>query len=173
MALAIIGVVLLVASLAGAGHDHAAGHDGEGGEHNSPAAALLSVRFWTYLLAFGGLTGVLLRVVGHAAEPVAAIGALAVGVVAAVMARVILARASRPSASGMVQSSDLVGRTGDVIVPFADGSTGKVRVRVAGAAVDVLATADAREALEKNDEVLIVEVRDEGTAVVTKSPASR
>ena len=175
VALAIVGLVLLAASVLGAGHD--AGHDAGGGhddassEHSSPASALLSVRVWTYLLAFGGLTGVLLRLVGREGEPTSALGALAVGVLAAALARFVLGRASRAGASGTVQSRELVGRTADVIVPFGGGTTGKIRVRVAGGDVDVLATADDGEALAQHDEVLIVDLREGGTALVTRSPA--
>ncbi len=172
VALAIVGLVLLGASLAGAGHDHAIGHDAAGADHTSPASALLSVRVWTYLLAFGGITGVLLRTVGRVHEPKAAIGALAVGAVAAAMARAVIGRASRAGASGTVQSRDLVGKTGAVLVPFAAGATGKIRVRVAGADVDVLATAEG-EAMDQHDEVLVVELREGGTALVTRNPASK
>ncbi len=177
--LATVGLVLLGASLLGAGHDHGGGHeaessaDGSGEGHASPVAALLSVRVWTYFLAFGGLTGALLRLVAHAGEPRSALGALAVGAAAATMARLVLTRAAQAGSSGTVQARDLVGRTGGVIVPFAAGATGKVRVRVAGADVDVLAVADPAEALGRDDEVLIVELREGGTAVVTRSPSAR
>jgi|HubBroStandDraft_1064217.scaffolds.fasta_scaffold13256_2 membrane protein implicated in regulation of membrane protease activity len=171
IAVAVVGLVLLGASLLGTDHDHAAGHDGSGDGEGSPMLALLSVRVWTYLFAFGGVTGVLLRLVGREAEPMSAIGALFVGTAAAVMARVILSRASRAGPSGTVHAKDLVGRTGDVIIPFAGGATGKVRVRVAGDAVDVLATTDDVEPLGRNDEVLVVEVREGGSAMVTRNPS--
>jgi membrane protein implicated in regulation of membrane protease activity len=169
VAAAIVGLVLLGASLLGAGHDHAAAHDGSGDGESSPWLALLSVRVWTYLLAFGGATGLLLRLVAREGEPMSAIGALFVGAAAAVMARVVIGRASREGPSGTVHAMDLVGRTGDVIIPFAGSATGKVRVRVAGDAVDILATTDDGEALGRNDEVLIVEVRDSGVALVTRN----
>jgi membrane protein implicated in regulation of membrane protease activity len=174
VAVAVLGSVLLLASLLGLGHDHAAGHDGSGegaGDGTaSPVLALLSVRVWTYLFAFGGATGVLLRLVGRQGEPWSAIGALAVGTCAAVMARVVIGRASRAGASGTVQARDLVGRTAGVVVPFDGASTGKVRVRVGGGDVDILATTEDSEPLGRNDEVLIVEVREGGSALVTRSP---
>jgi membrane protein implicated in regulation of membrane protease activity len=171
VAAAVVGLVLLIASLAGAGHDHAAGHDAST-EGASPALALLSVRVWTYLLAFGGATGVLLRLVGHEGEPLTAVVALVVGALAAAMARVVIGRASRAGPSGTVRTKDLVGRSASVVVPFEGTATGKIRVRVAGSDVDLLATSDG-EALGRDDEVLIVEVRDGGTALVTRSPSSR
>jgi hypothetical protein len=173
VAAAVVGLVLLVASLFGAGHDHAAGHDGTTDGDASPAFALLSVRVWTYVLAFGGATGVLLRLVGHEGEPVSGIGGLAVGIAAAAMARFVIGRAARAGAAGMVQARDLVGRSAAVVVPFAGATTGKVRVRVGGADVDLLATTEDGEALGRNDEVLIVEVKEGGSALVTRNPASK
>lgn len=179
LAAAIVGAVLLLASLFGAGHDHDAGHDpaagnDAAGEHGSPAFALLSVRVWTYVLAFGGATGLLLRFVAHVGEPWRAVASLAVGGVAAALARAVIGRASRAGASGTVKSGDLVGRTAGVVVPFGSGATGKVRVRVAGSDVDLLATTDDDAAaalpLEAGEEVLILEVREGGAALVTRTP---
>jgi hypothetical protein len=173
LAAAIVGVVLLAASLFGAGHDHAAGHDGSGDGEGSPMLALLSVRVWTYVLAFGGATGVLLRLIGHEGEPTSGIGALVVGIIAAGMARFVIGRASRAGASGMVKPADLVGKSAAVVVPFGGSATGKVRVRVAGADVDLLATTDDGEPFDRHDEVLIVEVREGGSALVTRNPTSK
>jgi membrane protein implicated in regulation of membrane protease activity len=172
VAAAVIGVVLLVASLLGAGHDHDAGHDAGGGtEHASPAFALLSVRVWTYLLAFGGITGLLLRFVEPGiAEPWRGVVSLAVGVAAAALARGVIGRAARGGPSGTVRSADLVGRTAGVVVPFGTGATGKIRVRVADSDVDVLATTDEGEPLANGEEVLIVELREDGAAFVTRAP---
>jgi membrane protein implicated in regulation of membrane protease activity len=169
VAAAVVGLVMLVASLLGAGHDHAAGHDGSPHE-TSPALALLSVRVWTYVLAFGGATGALLRLVAHSGEPASGIAAACVGVAAAAMARTVIGRASRAGPAGTVRPEDLAGRTAEVLVPFASGATGKVRVRVAGADVDLLSTAEGGEEFDRHDEVLIVELRPGGTALVTRNP---
>ena len=168
---AIVGLVLVAASLAGAGHEHAGSHDL--GEHPSPAFALLSVRVWTYFLAFGGVTGSALRLAVHAGEPSSAIAAGGVGVIAGAMAHLVIGRATRPGRTGTVRPADFVGRPARVLVPVAPGATGKVRARVAGADVDLLATTDGDEALDLRDDVLIVEVRPEGTALVTRNPAAK
>ena len=89
------------------------------------------------------------------------------------MARVVIGRASRAGASGTVRSTDLVGRSAAVLVPFGGTATGKVRVRVAGADVDLLATPRTATRSRRDDEVLIVEVRDGGSALVTRIPTSR
>jgi membrane protein implicated in regulation of membrane protease activity len=182
---AIVGFVLLAASVfagdhGSGGHDvghdvgHNVGHDGhEGGSANSAASLalrLLSIRFWTYLLAFGGVTGLLLRRVAHTGEPTAAIAAGIVGLVAAIFARTVLACATQTTEPGTARPADFVGRVGGVLVPFAKGSTGKVRVRVKGNDVDLLARTEDGSPLERDEEVLIVEVR-EGAALVTRNPA--
>lgn len=166
---AVVGVVLLVASLLGAGHDHDVGH-GAGGDHESPLFALLSARVWTYLLTFGGLTGLLLRFVAPVPEPWRATVALGVGAVAAALARLLIARASRGGPSGTVKRGDLVGRVGNVVVPFQSGSTGKVRVHVAESDVDLLATTDDGEPMDGGTEVLVLDLRDDGAAIVTRAP---
>ena len=171
LAAAIVGCVLLVASLLGAGHGHDAGHDASGdADHASPAFALLSLRVWTYVLAFGGATGLLLRWVAPVAEPWRGLLALAVGAVAATIARTVIGRAVRGGGSGMVRTADLAGRTAGVVVPFAKGATGKVRLRVADSELDLLATTDDGEPLGRDEEVLIVEVKDDGSALVTRNP---
>jgi len=53
------------------------------------------------------------------------------------------------------------------------GATGKVRTRVADGDVDLLASGDGLETLDRGDEVLIVEVRPEGTALVVRNPTSK
>ncbi|HZU83142.1 MAG TPA: hypothetical protein VE987_09510, partial [Polyangiaceae bacterium] len=123
LAASIVGCVLLVASVLGAGHGHDAGHDAStgGGEHASPAFALLSLRVWTYVLAFGGATGLLLRWVAPVAEPWRALLAGGVGVVAAAIARAVIGRAVRGGPSGTVRTAELAGRSAGVVVPFAKG----------------------------------------------------
>jgi membrane protein implicated in regulation of membrane protease activity len=170
VAAAVVGLVMLVASLLGAGHDHAAGHDATAHDVPSPALALLSVRVWTYFLAFGGTAGALLRLVAHSGEPASGITAACVGVAVAAMARAVIGRASRAGATGTVRPEDLAGRTAEVLIPFASGATGKVRVRVAGADIDLLSTAEGGEEFVRHDEVLIVELRPGGTALVTRNP---
>lgn len=167
-AAAVIGLVLLAASLLGAGHDHDAGH--AAGHDESPIFALLSVRVWTYILTFGGLTGLVLRFVTPVAEPWRAMFALGGGIAAAALARGLIAGASRRGPSGTVKRADLVGRSASVVVPFQTGSTGKVRVHVAESDVDLLAMTDDGDPLSSGEEVIVVELRDDGAVVVTRAP---
>jgi membrane protein implicated in regulation of membrane protease activity len=175
---AIVGGVMLGASLIGGHHglDHDAsggGHgDGDGDDADSFALRIFSVRVFTYLLAFGGITGALLRSIARVQEPIAALVSLAVGAAAGVMAQSLFRRALRSGTRGTVTRVDLVGRAGDVIVPFARGQTGKVRVHVKGGDVDLLAVTDDDTPMSARDEVLVVEMRD-GSALVTRSPVNK
>lgn len=173
----IIGGVMLGASLLGGHHggmDHdasGAAGDTHGGDNTSESIALriFSMRVWTYLLAFGGITGLMLRTIAHTHEPMTAILSLAVGAIAATTAQTLLRRAMASGDSGTVSGRDLVGKTGDVIVPFERGQTGKIRVNVKGENLDVLARTEDERPIGANDEVLVVEMR-EGNALVTRSP---
>ncbi len=176
----ILGAVMLGASLLGGHHgemDHEVGGTDLDG-HDSASAMesfalrIFSVRVWTYLLAFGGITGLLLRTVAHVSEPTTALVSLAVGGVAGVIAQTLIARATATGDPGTVSRGDMVGKTGEVIVPFARGATGKVRVHVKGADVDVLAVTEDERTIGPHDEVLVVEMRD-GSALVTRSPVAK
>lgn len=189
---AIAGVILLAVALFGGGEHGAAGGvdtDGDGiadapaadipAEHGAGEAhgggalgalgVLLSLRFWTYTLAFGGLTGLALRYLARVHEPWAALVALACGAASGLIARAIVHRAAVRTGTPPLKTRALVGRSAAVIVPFEPGTTGKIRVQVDDRTLDLLATTDD-PALGSQDEVLIVEVRDDATAHVTRNP---
>lgn len=183
---AIVGVILLGAALFGSGHQgaHDIGSDGadgavsdstggDGHETQSPlsaAGALLSLRFWTYVLTFGGLAGLTLRYLAHQTEPIPAIAALASGVLAGVLARVLIGRLTHRPAAAPLKTESLVGNSASVLVPFDQGTTGKIRVQLHGSTVDLLATTDD-PTLQSRDEVIIVEIREGSRAHVTRNPA--
>ncbi len=128
---------------------------------------LLSVQLWTYLLAFGGLTGLLLRTVARVPEPLAGGCALAVGLVTALGARAVLRRALGSSDSGMVSYDRLVGSSAQVLIPADPGGTGKIRLTAGGQLLDLLARASDGGALPAGARVSILDVRD-GTAEVLR-----
>jgi membrane protein implicated in regulation of membrane protease activity len=192
---AVAGCLLVLVSLFGGGHqdadasaalDHAsadmsadgAGHgrllgDGHSGHHDTagglPSALgwLLSVQVWTYLLAFGGATGLLLRLVAHVAEPLAAAGALTVGLGSAVTARLLLRRIVNSADSGTTSHDRLIGSSAQVLIPAAAGATGKIRLSARGQLLDLLARASDGGPLTEGAPVSILEIRD-GVAEVTR-----
>lgn len=166
----IVGGALLVASLATGHHAGALeAHSGGAGDpgHGGPANALLSLRFWTYLIGFGGLTGLLLRLVAHTGEPFCALAALGVGALSGTSAHLVVARLAGSGRGGTVRTEELVGHTGRLLLPAAPGSASRVRLSVGGQLIDLTARSD--ETLAADDEVLVVQVR-EGVAQVTRNP---
>jgi membrane protein implicated in regulation of membrane protease activity len=155
------------------GHSHgpaAAGHHGGHSSWAEGASALalflFSLQLWTYVLAFGGITGLLLRMVAHVAEPMAGLCALGVGLGTAITARRVLRQLSAGSDSGTVDGNRLVGSTAQVLVPAPVGGTGKVRLAARGQTVDLLARSSDGQPLLEGGEVLILDLKD-GVAEVT------
>ncbi len=193
---AVAGCLLVLVSLVGgAHHDNsavgdadplvdAAGTDSAGASHSHPADAaaghpaglgvalgwLLSVQLWTYLLAFGGLTGLLLRTVAHLPEPLAGGWALGVGLSTALGARAVLRRVLKGADSGTTSHERLVGSSAQVLIPAEPGGTGKIRLTARGQLLDLLARASDGGALPAAARVSILDVRD-GVAEVLREDA--
>jgi len=163
----ILGGLLLAVSMAGAEH-----HGGDGGHlhDGSAASALFSLRLWTYLLAFGGATGLLLHFFTAASPILAVVLAGSVGVVSSLTARTIIRRMLKSGEGGTIQQHELVGRSAEVLVPAAKGATGTVRLTVKNSTVDLLAVCEDDE-LAFKEQVIIFEMKD-GLALVTRSPSS-
>ena len=120
----------------------------------------MSIQVWTYLLAFGGLTGLLLRTVAKVPEPICGMSALLVGVSTAFAARAAMQRLSVTRESGTLVEEKMVGSTAEVLIPAPPGGCGKVRLEVAGQTVDLLAKASDGGPLLAGSLVTILDVRD-------------
>ncbi len=156
------------------------GHGHHGPEHAAAASSLgsslgwlLSVQLWTYLLAFGGLTGLLLRSVAHVAEPLAGGCAMAVGLGTALGARAVLRRVVGSADSGMTEHDRLIGSSAQVLIPAAPGGTGKIRLFSRGQMLDLLARASDGGALPEGAAVSILEMRDGIADVVREDEPAR
>lgn len=165
------GVTLLVASLVLGGKDVDHGGDGHA-DHGGTGigwAPITSLRFWIFLLAFGGATGYALEQLDSSAA-VAAGGAVGVGWISGTLAVAIIRGLSKSSASSEVGARELVGMTGQLVLPVAPGKPGKVRVEVKGRAEDYVANVvdDDVGELATGSKVLIVEEGDPGSLLVAK-----
>lgn len=149
---------------AGAGHH--GGHSSWADGASALALFLFSLQLWTYVLAFGGITGLLLRLVAHMAEPMAGLCALGVGLGTAITARKVLRKLSASSDSGTVDGNRLVGSTAQVLIPAPAGGTGKVRLVARGQTIDLLARSNEGQPLLEGAEVVILDLKD-GVADVT------
>ena len=183
----IVGLVLLGASILLGGHDDAdveidgdadldldadadadldadghLDHDADVGGHGDLSGFLftfLSLRFWTFFLAFFGLTGVTLAGLGLVASPWLTLGlAIAMGFTTGFGAVSIIRRLGSETSGQAVTSDEYVGKTARVVVPFGASATGKVRVDIKGTQVDLLATGLDELGYEGREEVLIIEM---------------
>lgn len=167
------GVTLLLASLVLGGKDTGhgdAGHAhtgvGEGGLGWAPVASL---RFWVFLLTFGGGAGLALDGLGSSAA-VAAGGAIGIGWAAGAIAVAVIRSLTRHSVSSELGAADLVGATGTLVLPAGPGKPGKVRVDVKGRIEDYVANLvdDGAGELPSGAAVLIVGEGEGGSLVVVK-----
>jgi len=148
---------------AGLDHDAGADHDASGHDVGIGADFLLwsltSIRFWTFFLAFFGLTGLSLEGLGLV-QSSAVILALAIGtgMTTGYGAAGVIRWLSRETSGNAPTSADYVGKSVRVVVPVEGGNTGKVRLQLKGQLVDVLAFADDDEDFASKDEAMIIEM---------------
>jgi len=167
------GVTLLVASLFLGGKD--IGHGG-GGAHDGHVgsgpglgwAPITSLRFWVFLLTFGGGVGLALTALGSS-ELLAAGAAAGVGWVSGAMAVAIIAGLTRRSVSSQIGAGELVGTTGTLVLPIGPDKPGNVLIEVKGRAEDFVANVveDGGD-LPTGTQVLIVAEGDRGSLLVAK-----
>lgn len=166
----VVGGGLLGVSIVLGGHD--APHDVSAGEALAPAGHegplggaesylywLVSVRFWTFFVAFFGLTGLVFDGFGLVGSQIAtAVIATTMGAVAGGGAMAVLRKLTKDETNSAVSSADYIGRTGRVLVGFAGGGVGKVRIEVKGSSIDLLAEPEDDRTYSPNDEVIVVEM---------------
>jgi len=165
------GGTLLIASLLFGGDDH--GHDHDHGPDAGHAVEGLgwlpvaSLRFWTFLLAFGGAAGTALTFLGGVSRPVVGGIALAVGWVAGVAMVGVMRTLRRGSVGSEVSLRDLRGETAEVIVAITRGEIGKVRVVAKGRIHDLIAETDDAATFAAGEKVMILGEGAEGRVQVT------
>ncbi|AKF10727.1 NfeD family protein [Sandaracinus amylolyticus] len=181
-ALVLGGVLLGASMLLGGGESHGDGSHGTEGAasadgHDAPGGfetflvAFLSLRFWTFFLAFFGLTGVVLDGLGLVASTiVAAILALAMGLGAGGGAVWLMRRVRADDSNSAATTQDYVGKTARVLVAFGPGRTGKVRVEVRGSTIDLLAVSIDGASFALEEEVIVVEMEGTRAKVARLTP---
>jgi len=165
------GVTLLVASLLLGGKDvHAgAGHGGHDTASGFGWVPIGSLRFWVFMLAFGGITGWVLLEVGES-ETIAAVGSVGIGWVSGTLAVAIIRSLTRRSVSSEVTASELVGMTGQLLLPAGPGKPGKVRIEIKGRTEDFVASVvDDGVELPTGASVLVVAEGERGSLLVAKA----
>lgn len=165
------GATLLLASLLLGGKDVDADGDAidVGDVANGIAwAPVTSLRFWVFLLAFGGGAGFALTKLGSS-EVVAGVGALGIGWAAGALAVVVIHKIGKHSVSSDVTGAELVGATGTLVLPVGAERPGKVRVAVKGRSEDFVAKlVEEGMELPSGTQVLIVAEGERGALLVAK-----
>jgi hypothetical protein len=193
----LIGGVLLGLSLLGTpGNDSASGggdahaHDGEAGANADAHGAdaddadhvpvggghlvlealpIFSLSFWTYFLTFSGLTGVALSVLGGL-SPVTVGGlSAAMGYLSGQGIRRLIQALRREDVSGAIGARDFVGTLATVLLPIRKGGPGKIRVRLKGREVDLIAFSEDPAELLERQQVMIHNVLGDGSVQVVSA----
>ncbi|MBW2463647.1 MAG: hypothetical protein JRH11_18495 [Deltaproteobacteria bacterium] len=147
------------------GHDIAAGSAGAGGL--AELLPIASLRFWTFFLAFGGLLGTLLTLVGHVGPVAIAALSVAVGYLTGFGITAAVRHLKREKVTSTVSTTDCIGASGRVLRPVSGDAAGRIRVELKGRLVDFIAETDEASDFAIDDEVLVYDVREDGVALVS------
>lgn len=161
------GVLVLVSAFLG-DHDHDMDHDsdvhveaeGHDSDHEGPWLPFFSLRFWTYLAAAFGFTGLLLTWLTDLNSGSTLLWSLATGLFVGLAVSLLMNQLRRMGADSSVQTSDLLGLEARVTAPIRGTTLGKVRCNVKGEQLDVLASTDMDRVFEDGETVVIVEMID-------------
>ncbi len=98
----------------------------------------LSFKFYTFSSAFFGLTGTVLTLL--AANPIGVfVAAVVIGLTAGVGITYLLHMADQSQGGRVVTGRDFAGRSATVTIPIRSGRTGKVKFRLKGQLVEMMA----------------------------------
>jgi membrane protein implicated in regulation of membrane protease activity len=178
---AIIGGGLVLFSAFGGLHGHGdahfggdADHPGLDAHHGDAADAgafwlpFFSLRFYVYALAAFGILGALLTATKTGQEPTTVAASTATGLATGWIASAVVRWLTRADSSSAASHADFMGAIGTVTVPVRPGAPGKVRTRVKGDIIDLLALPAAGEEIGSGEEVAILDM-DGSTALVGRA----
>lgn len=180
IALIVGGVLLALTLVLGGAADHDAdtgGVDHDSGDadadHGSALDALFawvpvtSLRFWTFFAAFFGGVGTVLSAWSLAGPVPAAVVAVAAGWLSGLIMDRSMRYLRRSDSDSSLGGRDVVGAGAEVLVPVSSAAPGKVRVRLKGRAVDLIAATDDEGTLAAGQHVTVLSMDDDGHVVVT------
>ena len=170
IALVLGGGIVLLQVLTGADHHIGAAEASLDAHHAPTGPGILSTRFFTFAAFAFGLVGIALHGLGLATPPVSFAVAAASGIVAGLVAGVAFRVLGHEGASGEASFQEAKGQRARVLVPCARAQRGKIRARIKGQLVDMMATTDEPQ-IAAGREVLIVDIKDDVAHVVTAPEA--
>jgi len=148
------------------GVDAHAGHDGHSHHEWAGRLPFFSLRFWTWAATFFGLTGLVLTLTGSSAT-MALFWAMAAGAGTGWGASYVFSKLTKTVVGALPEASSHMGCEGRLLLPLAPGQHGKVRLRVGGTDLDLVAEGDGQQALPAGASVWVVGLR--GTHVVVEA----
>jgi hypothetical protein len=170
IALILGGGTVLLQVLAGSDH-HIGVADASLDAHHAPTGpGILSTRSVTFAVFAFGLVGSVLHVLRLASPGAVLALAVVSGVVSGLVAGLAFRALGHEGASGEAGLHEAKGQRARVLVPCARAQRGKIRARIKGQLVDMMATTDEAE-IAAGREVLIVDVHDDVAHVVTAPEA--
>jgi len=170
---AIVAGVLILLSTLGAVHgfehelhiDHV-----DSGGHDPDAAQgvwipIFSLRFYTYLFAGFGATGLLITLLTTTNAAVAMWLAIAVGLVAGFSVSIVVRMLRISEATSGAKEADILGTEAEVLVAIKGKTPGRIRCVAKGETIDFLAICDDPDPIEIGSSVIVVAIED-GRALV-------
>jgi hypothetical protein len=150
------------------GHD-VGGHGGDAdGAHATGWLPFMSFQFWTFALAFFGLTGTVLTLLDLASTVPTLLTSLVLGLSTGTGVSMAVRKLRTQHVSSSIGSGDIVGKSAIVRLPLGAGSAGKIRLSVKAQVIDLVATTDDKDEIATGEEVLVTEMVD-GRAVVVRA----
>ncbi|MFU8807377.1 MAG: hypothetical protein ACNA8W_26445 [Bradymonadaceae bacterium] len=134
-----------------------------------------SFKFYTFTLAFLGLTGTVLTGLNLWDNVLGVLAlSIAVGLISGLGVSYLLHYAEKGESGRAVGESDFVGAQARVLLPVKEGQRGRVRLRHHGRTIDMLADVDDAEVvLDLNEECYVMSVEDGVARVVDASAVER
>ena len=121
----------------------------------------LSMRFWTFFLAFFGLTGVVLTGLALWTSQAAILPASVVmGLISGYGVAAVMNHLRRTTTDSSIQEQDYLGASARVLLPIAQGQPGKVRLQIRDQTVDLIAETEDPTPLALRQEVLVYAIEN-------------
>lgn len=134
----------------------------------------LSFKFYTFALAFFGLTGLVLSQFGGVMEPFVAVIASVMGLMSGLAVSYLMHYIDKGSATARAAGQrDFLGAPAEVLLPVEEGRVGRVRVHLDNRTVDMRAEPAEEDVVLGTDEECFVLDVDEGTVRVVGADALR
>lgn len=157
------------------GHGGDAGHDvgGHGLAHHGHETIgeagfwlpFFSIRFWTYLSAAFGITGLILTLLNAGAIATVLLASAVTGIASGLIAAYAFRALQVGQSSSELRMEDFLGAEAKVTVALRDSQPGKVRMSIRDDIIDMVAVSD--RPIEVGEEVMVLEV-DANRVVVAR-----